>query len=277
MILRMVSWSRRASIALVALASTTLASSCVQNTGLPEWTLVWEDNFDGAANSPPDPSRWRHDVGTDWGNAQLEYDTARTSNVSLDGNGHLVIVARKENYQGRAYTSARINTSGLVAVRRGRIEARMQMPTGQGLWPAFWLLGSNFSSIGWPACGEIDIMEYRGQQPNVVSGSLHGPGYSGGDALTGSYTAPQGRFDDGFHVFAIEWDTTSIAWLVDGSVYQRFTREDVPPNTQWVFDGSFFIILNVAVGGNYVGPPNAVTSFPQTMTVDYVRAYGLGS
>ncbi len=277
MIRHKMSWSRRASVALVALATTTLASSCVQNTGLPEWTLVWEDNFDGAVDSPPDPSRWRYDVGTDWGNAQLEYDTARTSNVSLDGNGHLVIVARKENYQGRAYTSGRINTSGLVNVQIGRIEARMQLPSGQGLWPAFWLLGSNFQAVGWPACGEIDIMEYRGQVPNVVSGSLHGPGYSGGNALTGSYAAPQGRFDDGFHVFAIEWDSTSIAWLVDGSVYQRFTREDVPPNTQWVFDRPFFVILNVAVGGNYVGPPNAVTTFPQTMTVDYVRAYGLGS
>ncbi|MFN8589003.1 MAG: glycoside hydrolase family 16 protein [Candidatus Eisenbacteria bacterium] len=236
-------------------------------------TILWQDEFDGPADSSPSAGRWTYDVGTDWGNAQLEYDTARPENVSLDGAGHLRIVARKENYSGSAYTSGRILTRGLFTQAKGRFEARIQLPVGQGIWPAFWLLGSNIGSVGWPTCGEIDIMEYRGQEPNKVTGSLHGPGYSGGAAVTGAYTLPSGTFDGSWHTFAVEWETGRVTWLVDDVPYQVRTPSSLPSGATWVFEHPFFVILNLAVGGNYVGAPNGSTVFPQTMLVDYVRVY----
>ena len=195
-------------------------------------------------------------------------------NVSLDGSGNLAITALEEEYLGRDYTSGRITTSGRFSRTRGRFEARIKLPVGQGIWPAFWLLGSDFSSVGWPECGEIDIMEYRGQLPTVATGALHGPGYSGGNSLYGVYTLASGQFNDGFHVFAIDWNTTSITWSVDGIEYLTIEASDLPQGATWVFNDDFFIILNVAVGGNYVGDPDETTVFPQTMLVDYVRVYG---
>lgn len=236
--------------------------------------LLWADEFEGPAGQQPAAERWRFDIGTDWGNDQLEYDTDRPENVALDGNGNLAIVARAESYEGCAYTSGRINTGGRFARTHGRFEARLKLPTGQGLWPAFWLLGGNIDSVGWPACGEIDIMEYRGQEPNTVHGSLHGPGYSGGAAITGHFILPGNGFDTDFHVFAVEWDAAGITWLVDGLVYQRRGPADLPAGAAWVFDHPFFIILNLAVGGNYVGAPDATTEFPQTLLIDWVRVYG---
>lgn len=239
-----------------------------------EYVIVWQDEFEGPAGQLPDPGRWRFDIGTDWGNGQLEYDTDRPVNVSLDGDGHLAITAREELFLGRQYTSGRINTRGFFDQTRGRFEARIRLPIGQGIWPAFWLLGANFEQVGWPSCGEIDIMEYRGQEPRIVHGSLHGPGYSGGNALTGSFNLAGGQgFNDGFHVFAVEWNANSITWIVDDTLYQTVTSSSVPSGHQWVFDHPFFIILNVAVGGGFVGAPDAGTSFPQTMLVDWVRVY----
>ena len=240
-----------------------------------QWTLVWQDEFDGPAGSAPDPTRWRHDVGGNgWGNQQLEYDTDRTDNAALDGQGHLVITARRENFGGNDYTSARINTSGLFEQAYGKFEASLKLPPGDGLWPAFWLLGANADTVPWPGCGEIDIMEYRGQQPTLVHGSAHGPGYSGGRALTASHGLPaNAAFDDGFHVFAIEWTPDRIDYRVDDTVYETLTPANLPAGTSWVFDHPFFVILNLAVGGNYVGNPDATTPFPATMLVDYVRVY----
>lgn len=235
------------------------------------WVLQWEDEFSGAAGTRPSQANWRFDVGTDWGNAQLEYDTDRASNAALDGTGNLAIVARAESFQGSAYTSARITTKGLFQQKYGRFEARMKLPTGRGLWPAFWLLGANIDQVGWPQSGEIDIMEYRGQEPNVVHGSLHGPGYSAGNALTRRFDLGAGRFDTGFHIFSVEWDEDQIEWRVDGQLYHEIKRSFVPG--KWVFDQPFYIILNVAVGGGYVGPPDGGTVFPQTMLVDWVRVY----
>jgi beta-glucanase (GH16 family) len=238
--------------------------------------IVWQDEFDGPAGQLPDTLKWGFDVGgSGWGNAQLEYDTNRPANVSLDGRGHLAIVARREDYLGRAYTSGRINTLGRFERTRGRFEARIRLPVGQGIWPAFWMLGADFATTGWPECGEIDVMEYRGQQPRIVLGSLHGPGYSGAGALTSSFQLPLGTFDGDFHVFAVEWEEDRITWQVDGVAYKTATPADLPAGTRWVFDRPFAIILNVAVGGNFVGPPDATTTFPQTMTVDYVRVYGI--
>jgi beta-glucanase (GH16 family) len=260
------------------LAVALIGSGCgSSSTGPEEVGLLWQDEFDGPAGQLPDPTKWAFDIGTDWGNAQLEFDTDRAVNVSLDGEGNLAIVAREESYQGSAYTSGRIKTQGKFARARGRFEARIRLPVGQGVWPAFWLLGNNFESVGWPECGEIDIMEYRGQEPNIVHGSLHGPGYSGGGAITSRFVLPGAGFDKGFHTFAIEWGEEGISWFVDGLVYQRRTPSDLPSGGRWVFDRPFFIILNVAVGGNYVGAPDASTQFPQTMLVDWVRVYGVGS
>ncbi len=237
----------------------------------PNWVLAWSDEFEGPAGQPPDPARWTHDIGTDWGNRQLEYDTDRPENVSLDGNGNLAITARREPYMGSAYTSGRIKTQGLFEQTHGRFEARIQLPRGRGLWPAFWLLGSDIGAVGWPECGEIDVMEYRGQEPNVVLGTVHGPGYSAGGGISGRHALQNDRFDTGFHEFAIEWTEAGIVWFVDGQRYHAVDRDD-PPG-RWVFDHPFFILLNVAVGGTFVGPPNESTVFPQSMLVDWVRVY----
>ncbi len=236
--------------------------------------LTWQDDFEGPAGHPPDPAKWRFDIGTDWGNGQLEYDTDRPQNVSLDGAGCLAITARAEDFGGRSYTSGRIKTEGLFAQTRGRFEARIKLPTGRGLWPAFWLLGADFGAVGWPECGEIDIMEYRGQDPRTIHGSLHGPGYSGGAAITGQHTLAQGGFNLGFHTFAVEWTEAAITWFVDGYVYQTVRPADLPAGARWVFDRPFFILLNLAVGGRWVGPPDQTTALPQTMLVDWVRVYG---
>lgn len=241
-----------------------------------DWQLIWNDEFNGPAGQSPDPGQWTYDVGTNWGNNQLEFDTDRPENVSLDGNGNLAIIAREETYMGQAYTSARILTRGLYEQRYGRIEARIKLPIGQGIWPAFWMLGNDFGTAGWPQCGEIDIMEYRGQEPDIVHGSLHGPGYSAGDALTQQYALANDRFDTAFHVFAVEWEENVIRWYRDDVLYFTVAPDNLDGN-EWVFDHPFYMILNVAVGGTFVGSPDGSTVFPQTMLVDYVRVYQNGS
>lgn len=237
------------------------------------WRLTWRDEFDGAAGTPVDATRWVHDVGGHgWGNGQLEFDTDRVDNVRHDGEGHLAIVARREDFGGNAYTSGRIKTEGRFAQAYGRFEARIRLPVGQGIWPAFWLLGADIGAVGWPGCGEIDVMEFRGQTPRESTGALHGPGYSGGEALWAARQSAAPLPDD-FHVFAVEWDPHQIVWMVDGEVFQRRAPAGLPAGAQWVFDHPFFVILNVAVGGSFLGPPDASTVFPQTMLVDYVRVF----
>lgn len=269
-------------MAIAMIVLILAAAGCASEPYVPEptpsgpvdYTLVWQDEFAGPAGQSPDPAKWTYDVGGwGWGNEQLEHNTARPENVSLDGQGHLRIIAREESYQGNDYTSARIKTQGRFTQAYGRFEARIQLPVGQGLWPAFWMLGADFGTVGWPDCGEIDVMEYRGQIPRVVSGALHGPGYSGNTPLVGSYSLNGGGFHEDFHIFAIEWTGTTISWSVDGTTYMTKGVRDLPGGTRWVFDHPFFLLLNVAVGGTYVGDPNASTQFPQTMLVDYVRVY----
>jgi beta-glucanase (GH16 family) len=264
---------RRSLVLVLALAGCGESTAVV--TPPPEWILTWSDEFEGEAGSLPDPSRWTFDVGgSGWGNAQLEFDTARAENARLDGEGNLMIVARREAYEGREYTSARLKTEGLFVTEYGRIEARVLLPTGAGLWPAFWMLGEDFAERGWPECGEIDILEARGQDPRVVHGSLHGPGYFGGSPVTRAYRLPDDRrFDQQFSVFAVEWDPGRISWSVDGETYSTVAARDVLARGRWVFDHPFFLILNLAVGGNFVGPPDARTVFPQVMWVDHVRVF----
>ncbi len=256
---------------LLMAATAAVLASC-SNPASPELKLAWSDEFDGPAGALPNAANWKFDVGTDWGNAQLEYDSNLPTNASLDGVGNLRITARRESSNNRAYTSARITTQGLRETKYGRYEARMKLPTGRGMWPAFWLLGANIGTVGWPQSGEIDIMENRGQEPTRINGSLHGPGYSGGAAITRAYDLPTGqRVDNEFHVYKVEWTEDRIDYFVDDSLYQSIKKTYVP--TTWVFDHPFYIILNLAVGGNYVGAPDASTVFPQSLVVDYVRVY----
>ena len=172
------------------------------------------------------------------------------------------------------YTSARLITKRKFEQRFGRFEARLKLPAGQGLWPAFWMLGADIDAVGWPACGEIDIMENIGREPGTVHGTLHGPGYSGAQGVGAPYALPAGqRFADSFHTFAVEWEPQAIRWYVDGRLYQTRAPDDLPAGSRWVFDRPFFLLLNVAVGGNWPGAPDTSTTFPQAMLVDYVRVY----
>ena len=220
--------------------------------------LVWSDEFNGPKGSPVDESKWVTETGGGgWGNAELEFYTSGTRNASMNGKGHLVITAIKEDlpkknpcWYGRCrYSSARIKTRGKFEQAYGRFEARIKLPSGQGIWPAFWMLGNNIESAGWPRCGEIDIMENIGREPSTVYGTLHGPGYSGAKGIGSSYNARGVAFSDGFHVFAVEWEPEAIRWYVDGNLFQTRTPADIPRGAEWVYDHPFFIILNVAVGG----------------------------
>lgn len=240
-------------------------------------TLTWSDEFNGPAGTPPDPTKWRYDSGgKGWGNKELQYYTKSTRNSAHDGQGSLVITARKESggyscwYGTCKYTSARLLTAGRFSQKYGRFEARIKIPGGQGLWPAFWMLNNNiFSGVSWPNGGEIDVLENIGRKPSTAYGTLHGPGYS----LQGSYTLPSGAvFSSAYHTFALDWAPDSLAWSVDGVVYKRRTRADVGTNP-WVVTDPFFLLLNLAVGGSWPGSPDATTKFPARMLVDYVRVY----
>lgn len=244
------------------------------------WTLVWSDEFSGRDGSSPDLQKWTYDIGGEgWGNQELEYYTNRKENARIE-NGNLVITALRETYTGadgltRDYTSARLKTPGLFTQAYGRFEARIKIPEGQGMWPAFWMLGEDISSAGWPKCGEIDIMENVGKEPGTVHGSLHGPSTERPTSdLTGIFNLPAGRnFADDFHLYAIEWEPAIVRFYVDSNLYATFNSSQWPAGGKWVFDHPFFIILNLAVGGNWPGNPDASTKFPQSMLVDYVRVY----
>jgi beta-glucanase (GH16 family) len=276
--------SFRCSVFLLLLAligSTPFASAATPETAAAkdrQWKLTWSDEFSGPNNSLPDASKWSIEVGGHWFNNELQAYTNRPQNIHLE-NGNLVITATRENYTGadgvsRSYTSARINTHGKFTQKYGRFEARIKLPRGQGMWPAFWLLGDDEKTSGWPKCGEIDIMENVGSRMSVVLGTIHGPGYSGDKGPTANYTRSNDRnFSDDFHLFVVEWEPAAIRFYVDGNLYETRTPADLPAGTNWVFDHPFFIILNLAVGGNLPGSPDATTQFPQSMLVDYVRVY----
>jgi beta-glucanase (GH16 family) len=215
----------------------------------PAWTLVWADEFTQADGSLPDPSKWGYDTGGGgWGNNELEYYTSRTNNVRIE-NGQLVIEARQESYLGSSYTSASLKSQGKVSWAYCRIEARIKIPRGQGLWPAFWTLGTNITSVNWPMCGEVDIMENIGREPNLVHGTAHGPGYSGSGGIGGPCPLPAGAYADDFHIYAVEWTTNQIKWFVDGQQYFSINPASLPNATNWVFTRPQFVLLNVAVGG----------------------------
>jgi beta-glucanase (GH16 family) len=266
-------------------ASTDEGTPSYEDAAIPGWTLTWSDEFNGPDGSAIDSTNWNQETGNGgWtSNKELEYYTPGTANAIVQ-DGSLVITAStagasalKCGYGTCQYTSARFNTSGKFQQAYGLFEARIQIPLGQGLWPAFWTLGNNIGSVGWPQCGEIDIMENIGKTPSTNYGSMHGPGYSGSHDLTGSYSLPDGGvLGEAFHIYDIQWEPDTVSFYVDGNLYETRTPADVPAGDTWVYDHPFYVILNVAVGGSFPGNPTSTTVFPQTMKVDYVRVYSKG-
>lgn len=259
-------------LAMTGNFSTTLSAEARKGN------LVWSDEFNGPAGSLPDSSKWSMETGGGgWGNHELESYTNRRENVQ-QRDGKLVITARKEPFTGsdkiqRDYTSARLQTKGHFAQAYGRFEARMLLPSEKGIWPAFWLLGNNVDTLHWPACGEIDVMEAIGD-PHMIYSTLHGPGYSGKDSISAKFPLPAGlAVDDGFHVYAVEWAPERIRFFFDDRLIVEHTRKDLPAAARWVYDHPFFILLNLAVGGDWPGNPNEQSLFPKRLLVDYVRVY----
>jgi beta-glucanase (GH16 family) len=264
---------------LAPLSSLAYAQSGTKPADAGRWLLVWSDEFNAPNGSPVDPSKWVLETGGGgWGNNELEYYTRRPEN-SYQQDGSLVIRAVSEKYTGadgvtRNYTSARLKTEAKFSQAYGRFEARIKIPRGQGIWPAFWMLGDDIATTGWPGCGEIDIMENIGKEPEMVHGTIHGPGYSGSGGIGDPYSLTnQRKFADDYHVFAVEWEPAVIRFYVDDNLYGTRTPSDLPKGTKWVYDHPFFLLLNVAVGGGWPGNPDASTVFPQAMLVDYVRVY----
>ena len=259
------------SFAILSMTTSALNLNSAQASAAK---LVWSDEFTGPAGAAPNPTKWGYDLGAGgWGNSELESYTSTRENSSLDGRGRLVIQARMANNE---FTSARLKTAGKFEIQLGRIEARIRVPFGQGIWPAFWMLGVdvNDPAVGWPKCGEIDIMEHIGREPARVYATVHGPGYSGAAGISGHYELPSGqRFSDDFHIFAVDWTQNSLTFSVDGRPYHNVVKSALPSGAKWAFDHPFFLLLNVAVGGQWPGLPDDTTRFPQQMLVDYVRIY----
>lgn len=235
----------------------------------PGKTLVWSDEFSGTAL---DLNAWTFELGASgWGNNELQYYRPENT-LFFDGN--LIIEARKETFGGAAYTSSRLITKGKKEFKFGRIDIRAALPEGQGIWPALWMLGSNISTVNWPVCGEIDIMELIGNQPNRVHGTVHYSSNNNQHQYVGNSTALAGtaRFSDEFHVFSLVWEQDKIVWLLDDVQFYQITAADISPSP-YPFNQDFFFIFNIAVGGNWPGNPDGTTNFPQRMIVDYVRVF----
>ncbi len=273
---------------LCALFAPAVAYSAPSKPDAPSgYVLVWSDEFNFPDGTTPDPAKWTYDLGGDgWGNHELEYYTNNPQNAQIK-SGNLVITAQKEitkpeKGETREYTSARIKTQNLFAQTYGRFEARIKIPRGEGMWPAFWMLGDDIATVGWPECGEIDIMENIGKEPTAVHASLHGPAAPSAEPankkvtadLTSKFSLPNNpNLSDDFHLYAVEWDPQTIRFFIDQNNYATFTRSQWPQNAPWPFDHKFFLILNLAVGGDWPGPPDASTVFPKELLVDYVRVY----
>ena len=250
------------------------AVSTPEATPTPEWLiegwdLVWQEEFDGETLNL---DNWTYEIGGHgWGNGEAQHYSDDPKNLYLE-DGLLIIEALQENVSGKRYSSARITSAGKVEVEYGRIEARIKIPVGQGLWPAFWMLGNDLDKVGWPFAGEIDIMENVGHEPYTIHGTVHGPGYFGANGVGAAKRLTGGeQYADDFHIFAIEWEEDQIYWYMDDQLYAVLTPADVPG--EWVYDHPFYIILNLAVGGEWPGYPDGTTAFPQSMKVDYVRIY----
>jgi beta-glucanase (GH16 family) len=285
------------SLAFIGLICLSSCENDEKQTVTTKFNLVMADEFD--IDGTPNPTKWSFDIGRGplndgWGNNELQFYKSENAVVQ---NGYLIITAQSESFGGVNYTSARLKSRNKFEQKYGRFEARIKLPQGKGMFPAFWLLGENYceaaakdvnnnvfcdsslpnyeaGNVLWPQCGEIDIMEYLGNKPTEVFGTIHGPGFSGGNSISKKYSLTNDRFDNGFHIFGIEWTEHHINWYVDNVLYNQITREKVEEKGgQWVFDNSFFMLLNLAVGGNLPGSPDTNTTYPQRMIVDYVRVY----
>ena len=241
--------------------------------------VVFADEFNGPAGTSFDQTSWSAELGGEgWGNEELQFYTDKTENVRLDGKGNLEIRALQESlpsgltcwYGKCRFTSARLVTKGKFDFKYGRVEARMKVPNGVGVWPAFWMLGIDIDKVGWPACGEIDIMEFIGKEPSTVYGTLHGPGYSGAGGISRSVSL-RSNIPNDFHTFAVEWREGEISWFLDGKLFSKLSKKDLPEGSRWAFDHPYFLIINFAVGGKWPGSPTQSTIFPQSMLIDYVR------
>lgn len=258
-----------------------LVLAAMSSAGPGQSKKLFADEFNGPLGTAFDSSKWAAESGGGgWGNEELQFYTDSTDNVRLDGRGNLEIRALPlptstdlSCWYGKCrYTSARLITKGKFDFTYGRAEARIRVPEGAGVWPAFWMLGNDIDKVGWPECGEIDIMEFIGREPSTVYGTLHGPGYSGDKAISRSVSLPASKkIASGFHIFAVEWERSEIRWYFDGKLYSTLTPKDIPQGSRWVFDHPHFLILNFAVGGRWPGSPDSSTRFPQSMLVDYVR------
>ena len=250
------------------------------------WIQVWSDEFDGAVGARIDSTKWRYETADGceegicgWGNDEKEYYTDTSENIALNGEGQLMIVARRAPvgltcYYGPCrYTSAKVTTRGKMLVAPGRVEARIKLPAGQGLWPAFWMLGHNSPVTPWPECGELDVMENKGSEPTTTSSAMHGPGYSGATPFAHAHSLARGTLSDDFHIFAVEWDSLHVRFFVDDTAHYEITRDAVERFGKSVLDQPYFLILNLAVGGHFDGDPQSGAIFPATMLVDYVRVY----
>lgn len=250
-----------------------------RKAGTSDKELLGED-FNGSAGSAPSATKWGYDVGGNgWGNNELETYTSRTSNASLDGAGHLLITARKETYTGadgitRGYTSARLTSKDKFQFQYGSAAARIQVPGGQGLWPAFWTLGSNIDTVGWPVCGEIDVMENIGGEPNVAHATLHAAGKGGIRWLTGNSATEPSALSAGYHTYGVVWGPTAVSVSIDGVTYMTASASDITADEWWNFSQPNFLLLNLAVGGTWPGAPDTTTPLPATMSVDYVHVTG---
>ncbi|HEX3968854.1 MAG TPA: glycoside hydrolase family 16 protein [Edaphobacter sp.] len=271
---RVLSWAFVASLVLI-MVLVLVSGAHAQSS---DWQLTWSDEFNGSSGSPPDPAKWNIVTGgKGFGNNELETYTGRSANVRQQ-NGNLVITAQKEDFTGadgtpRHYTSARINTQNHFSQRYGRFEARIRLPSGKGIWPAFWLLGEDHEADHWPDCGEIDVLETIGARDTMYS-TIHGPGYSADKGPSTKYILPGGQqVDTDFHLYAVEWSPNDIKFFFDNRLIVERTPADLPSGTKWVYDHPFYLLLNLAVGGNWPGSPDDTTVFPQRMLVDYVRVY----
>jgi beta-glucanase (GH16 family) len=264
-------------LGLVMLSVNVLTLPAQVKTG---WDLVWSDEFNGVANTFPDPAKWNIEANGNPPNQEAQAYVKNLKNVSLNGSGQLELTALHEASGGKQYTSGRINSSGKFMRTYGRWEARIKLPAGTGFWPAFWMLGGNNGCGGWPSCGEIDIIENRGRLANVSSSAMHGPGYSGNTPITHAYTLKAGTADffSSYHLFAVEWSDIQVRFYVDSALHYTVNKTDVQKYGNWVYNHDFYTILNLAVGGQFDGgqvPPSS--AFPAKVMVDFVHVYQVGS
>jgi beta-glucanase (GH16 family) len=271
-------------LALAVLAGAGLTSgadaqAADRGAGGLRWDRVWSDGFGGPAGSRPNPRKWTYDIGGwGWGNGQQQTNTSDPANVRMDGNGNLLITARRETHTGpdgitRQYTSGRLKTEGIFAVRYGRIAARVRVPVGQGIWPTFWMLGNDIRRVGFPECGEIDLMELRGDQPNILYGTVHGPGPEGENIGPGAILDYGRSLATRFHVYEVRWTRRAVRFRMDGRKYGAVWRQYYPEGADWVYDHRMFLLLNLAVGGEWPGPPDSSTPFPAKLKADWVRVW----